>query len=138
MADLQLFKQVIEKVDWTEPWLLALMGFHTAVFVLIILSRRHQFVQATLLALLGILCVAGESVNQWAAINYRKFAAHQYFDAGGFFISLVYSAPMIFNCLAIVVSWLYVTWQLLADLARAKAKQRYKEYRSLTDNKKQK
>lgn len=138
MADLQLFRTVIEEVNWTEPWLLALMGFHTAVFTLILVSRRHQFVQAVLLALLGILCVASERVNQWAAVNYRKFSTQQYFDAGGFFISVIYTAPMIFNCLVIVVSWLYHTWQLLGDLARVKAKQRYREYHSIMNNKKQK
>ena len=34
----------------------------------------------------------------------RFFASEQYFDSPGLFISVVFSTPMLFNCLIIIVS----------------------------------
>ena len=41
------------QVDWTEPWLLGLLGFHTTTTVAIVLLRNHQLAQACILSVLG-------------------------------------------------------------------------------------
>ena len=38
------------------------------------------------------------------AENYKKFLELQYFDSQGMFISLIYSAPVLVNCVVILVS----------------------------------
>jgi len=40
-------------VDWTEPWLLGLLGFHITTAVAVVLLRNHHYAQACILALLG-------------------------------------------------------------------------------------
>ena len=47
-----------------------------------------------------------EKINEYLATNnnYKKFYfTHQYFDSYGMFISLLYSAPALVNCVLILV-----------------------------------
>ena len=41
------------QVDWTEPWLLGLLGFHITTAVAVVLLRKHHYAQACILAVLG-------------------------------------------------------------------------------------
>lgn len=45
-----------------------------------------------------------ESINEYAAVNWRIFSKQQYFDDKGLFISLVFSVPILLNCMLMVVS----------------------------------
>ena len=45
------------QVDWTETWLLCLIGFHALTLVCIVLLRNHIYAQACILSILGMLCV---------------------------------------------------------------------------------
>ncbi len=44
----------LSQVDWTEPWLLCLLGFHLTTFLGIVLLRKHMYGQAAILAVLGV------------------------------------------------------------------------------------
>lgn len=47
-----------------------------------------------------------ESLNRFLAKNIELFSAkHQYFDANGLFISVVYSTPLLLNLLVLLVSF---------------------------------
>ena len=49
-----------------------------------------------------------EKVNEYLATNnnYKKlYFTHQYFDSHGMFISLLYSAPALVNCVLILVKY---------------------------------
>ncbi len=61
---LSLFSQV----DWSEPWLLCLLGFHIGTFVGILLVRKYMYVQAAILGVLGKLCVLTEYFCQLGGI----------------------------------------------------------------------
>ena len=43
------------QVDWTEPWIIALMSFHLLTFFTIILSWKNFNIQAIILVFLGKL-----------------------------------------------------------------------------------
>lgn len=45
-----------------------------------------------------------ESINELAASNWSSFSRQQYFDSQGFFISVVFSVPILLNCMVLVVS----------------------------------
>ncbi|XP_064393388.1 transmembrane protein 18-like [Halichondria panicea] len=127
MSELSFIKELWYGVDWTEPWLLCLLGFHVCTFLAIILLRRHIYGQASILAILGVLCVATESVNEFAAKNHQKFARQQYFDSEGLFIITVYAVPLLFNCSIIIVCWLYNVWDTMIKVGVMKARRKAKQ-----------
>lgn len=45
-----------------------------------------------------------ESINEYAALNWRTFSKQQYFDDNGLFISTVFSIPILLNCMLLIVS----------------------------------
>lgn len=51
---LTIWLTFFSQVDWTEPWLLCLLGFHLSTFVGIVLLREHMYAQAAILAVLGM------------------------------------------------------------------------------------
>ena len=55
------------QVDWTEAWLLGLLGFHITTTVAIVLLRNHQLAQACILSVLGrfapVYLTAGASLT---------------------------------------------------------------------------
>ncbi|RZF39026.1 hypothetical protein LSTR_LSTR008616 [Laodelphax striatellus] len=47
------------------------------------------------------------------------FSKQQYFDSKGLFISIVFSVPILLNCMIMIASWLWQSSQLMAQLKRA-------------------
>lgn len=45
-----------------------------------------------------------ESINEFASKNWALFSRQQYFDSKGLFISIVFSVPILLNCMIMVVS----------------------------------
>lgn len=43
------------------------------------------------------------NINELAARNWQLFSRQQYFDSDGFFISVVFSMPILLNCMLILV-----------------------------------
>lgn len=41
-------------MEWSEPWLISLLAFHVLTAVTILLVRRHTYIQAAILAVLGM------------------------------------------------------------------------------------
>lgn len=44
-----------------------------------------------------------EQLNAYAAHNWKVFSRQQYFDSKGLFISIVFSVPILLNCMLMVV-----------------------------------
>ena len=151
------------QVDWSEPWLVVLIGAHLAVFILILCSRGRVNTLAVLLAVLGrkrvrtpqscanvpssplspsfpflisllsrslppfppdqVRCVFVASISMNGVLRtgseslhqsmhcrsalcfstHRRFSRHQYFDSAGLFTSVVFSLPILLNCILTLV-----------------------------------
>ncbi|XP_013772146.1 transmembrane protein 18-like [Limulus polyphemus] len=111
--------KLLEEVDWTEPWIILLLVFHGFITVLAVVTRNHGNIQAVLFCLLLLMVYFSEVLNEWAARNWRLFARDQYFDSSGVFISIMFAAPSLLNCLFLVCQWLWISGTLLIKAKQA-------------------
>ena len=133
-------------MDWSETWLLWLLGFHASVWLFVILTRRFNEVQMVLLlsiralrrrpvarsghalhaptrarlpvAPVGLVYFA-ETINRLAGENWESFAGQQYFDARGVFVSVVFSVPLLFAAFFILINALRGAVKLLIEVRGA-------------------
>ncbi|XP_013396797.1 transmembrane protein 18 [Lingula anatina] len=103
-------------IDWTETWILCLLGFHLLCYTLIYITRRTGAAQAVLFVFMLMVVYFSENINEKAAEHWRLFSKQQYFDSNGLFISLLLSTPLLLGCMAIVMLWLWEVSQLMVSL----------------------
>ncbi|KAH0946839.1 hypothetical protein HN011_008564 [Eciton burchellii] len=116
----------LQSIDWRDPWLAVLLTFHIAITMTALMTRNHANFQIILFLVLLLLVYFSESINEVAATNWMVFSRQQYFDSKGLFISIVFSVPILMNCMIMVASWLYQSSQLMTSLKRAQLRQRAK------------
>ncbi|KAH0554351.1 transmembrane protein 18 [Cotesia glomerata] len=116
----------LQSIEWKDPWLAILLAFHVAVTMTALMTRNHANFQIILFLILLLLVYFSESINEVAASKWMLFSKQQYFDSKGLFISIVFSVPILMNCMIMVASWLYQSSQLTTNLKRAQLRQRAK------------
>ena len=92
------------QIDWSEGWLLGLIGFHICLTLFTVMTRHHHTLQGLIFFALLLAVRSSEIINEFAATHWKAFSRQQYFDSQGLFISVVFSMPVLFNCLMMVVS----------------------------------
>jgi len=106
------------EIDWTEGWIIGLVIWHVMMFLVSYRARHKINIQCALFLALSTLVYFSEQINELAANNWRLFSKQQYFDKQGMFISVLFSMPILLNCLMIVVNWLMHTNGALSQLIR--------------------
>nr|AAW26862.1 SJCHGC02446 protein [Schistosoma japonicum] len=96
--------RTILSISWrNELWLVSLIGFHILTSVcIIVLRKRTNFLLCILFIFLGTVWCS-QWINELAASYWNMFATEQYFDSYGYFISCIWSIPVILNSLTIIV-----------------------------------
>lgn len=82
------------------------------------MTRNHHTTQAVLFFLLLLTVRSSETINQYAAKNWQSFSRQQYFDSQGLFISVVFSMPVLFNCMMMVINWLWLSSNMMVTYKR--------------------
>uniref|UniRef100_A0A6B2EFV4 Transmembrane protein 18 n=1 Tax=Phlebotomus kandelakii TaxID=1109342 RepID=A0A6B2EFV4_9DIPT len=119
----------LKSIDWYDPLLMALISFHILITLATLFTRNHGNFQVVLFLLLIMLVYFSESINEFAAHNWRTFSRQQYFDSKGLFISMVFSVPILLNLMLMVGSWLYQSTQLMAKLKTAQLREQLRQSR---------
>ncbi|KAL0085839.1 transmembrane protein 18-domain-containing protein [Phycomyces blakesleeanus] len=89
--------QFFQSVDWSQPWLRALIGFHVICMLIpIFLRNRHTLLSVYFFAILGMAALASP-LNSLGAEHWKQFASANYFDPSGMFIVIVYAFPLLIN-----------------------------------------
>lgn len=113
----------LQTIDWSERWLWGLGAFHFLCALLTTVTRSRGTLQSIHFGIMLLLVYSAEIINEWASKNYRLFSKEQYFDSRGLFISIVFSVPILLNCLIIVMLWLWNVGNFISKVKRLKYKQ---------------
>ncbi|XP_017766986.1 PREDICTED: transmembrane protein 18 isoform X1 [Eufriesea mexicana] len=119
----------LQSIEWRDPWLVFLLIFHIAITMTALMTRNHANFQIVLFLALLLLVYFSESINEVAASNWMLFSKQQYFDSNGLFISVVFSVPILMNCMVMIASWLYQSSQLMTSLKRAQLRQQIRNHK---------
>lgn len=111
-------------IDWKEPWLMGLMAFHFVLLVVAISSRKNLNFQMYLflLALAGVYFA--ENLNRVLGSNWKRFATQNYFDPHGIFLSALWSGPLLFIAIIILVNTLVSLCFLIVRWKKAELRHR--------------
>ncbi|XP_037949495.1 transmembrane protein 18-like [Teleopsis dalmanni] len=111
-------------IDWKDPWLIGLILLHILTTTVAIRTRNNVNFQIFLFLVLLSAAYFSETINEYAAQNWRLFSKQQYFDSNGLFISTVFSIPILLNCMLLIGAWLYNSTQMMSNLKTAQLKQK--------------
>ncbi|CAN1195105.1 Transmembrane protein 18 [Linum perenne] len=111
-------------VDWTEHWLMGMIGFHVLLLMVAVISRRNTNFQMGLF----LFTLAGvrfaEILNGMLRRNWRSFATQNYFDPQGLFLSAVWSGPLLVIACLILINTLFNLCYLIVKWKRAELRHR--------------
>ncbi|KAI9289795.1 transmembrane protein 18-domain-containing protein [Umbelopsis sp. AD052] len=118
----------IRAIDWSQPWLIALVAFHVTSFLALILSRNKHDLLSVFLACLS------QPLNAFLSSNWEQFASANYFDDSGLFLATVYSLPLIINSILALVLVLRATCTMLVSVKRKQLERQVKAKKSAKKN----
>eukprot|EP01012_Entosiphon_sulcatum_P039505 TRINITY_DN5212_c0_g1_i1.p1 TRINITY_DN5212_c0_g1~~TRINITY_DN5212_c0_g1_i1.p1 ORF type:complete len:178 (-),score=35.01 TRINITY_DN5212_c0_g1_i1:58-567(-) len=118
------FLSFVKSVEWDEPWLIGLGVFHLvlALVALVVLRRKSDGGFVVLFCLIAAMIGSAKYINQMLAQTWPKFARHPYFDAGGAFISVVWSGPLMIVAFILAGVMMWRSFCLMASLGALRMK----------------
>uniref|UniRef100_A0A7S0QXK4 Transmembrane protein 18 n=1 Tax=Pyramimonas obovata TaxID=1411642 RepID=A0A7S0QXK4_9CHLO len=120
------FLAFVHAVDWKEPWIIGLLGWHLMMFLIIIATRNNSGMHSMLFFLLLGLIYMAEPINDIAGDYWQLFAGQPYFDKHGLFMSSVFSGPIMINVLVVTGFSLYNMTQMMVKVKRAQVQRQQK------------
>lgn len=138
---------MIFQIDWRKDnWLFLVVAFHIFITILSFASRRMVNFQIVLFLVLRefnftsaifhrfnfyvvlvFLVYFSEYLNEIGASHWQKFSQQQYFDSNGLFISVIFSCPILINCIFLLARFLYQSFDLMTKVKTAQLKQQLKK-----------
>jgi transmembrane protein 18 len=76
-----------------------------------------------------LLVYFSEFLNELGARNWQRFSKQQYFDSNGLFISVVFSSPILLNCIFLLARFLHQSFDLMTKVKTAQLRQQLKNRR---------
>lgn len=114
-------------ITWSEPFIMGLVVFHIIIFALCLRVSRPNVGLAPRLSLMvfvAVLVRTAEKLNAVAGQYWQEFATQNYFDRQGVFFAIMVSAPLLFDCLVMLMLFLREASQLLVSVKTNQLKRR--------------
>lgn len=111
-------------IDWKEPWLICVLLLHLSVLLITIISRKNVNFQLCLSMLVFTGVYLAERINSFLGKHWKSFASQNYFDPHGLFISVLWSGPLLFVAIIIVVNTLFTLCHLIIKWKKAELRHR--------------
>jgi hypothetical protein len=111
-------------VDWTEPWLVAVLSLHATLLLVAVATRKSETAQTCVFALCAFLVFIAERLNGLASKHWRAFSTQDYFDKQGVFTTTVFCVPLIAVLVVVLVNFLRLMASMMIQAKRAQLKQR--------------
>ncbi|KDO32538.1 hypothetical protein SPRG_03013 [Saprolegnia parasitica CBS 223.65] len=115
--------QWYEAVDWQEPLVVGLIGFHVLLLIAVLGLRHVYSAQVVLFGTICGLVAVAERLNTWAHSHWRLFATQNYFDKNGVFMAIFVSGPLLAIGFVQLVSNLHAMAHLVVSVKRHEYKQ---------------
>jgi hypothetical protein len=120
----ELYRGFFEAVDWTEPWLVAVLSLHAMLLLVAVATRKSETAQTCVFALCAFLVFIAERLNGLASAHWRAFSTQDYFDKEGVFTTTVFCVPLIAVLVVVLVNFLRLMASMMIQAKRAQLKQR--------------
>lgn len=89
----------------------------------------------TIMAFIGILVRSAEYLNRKGEQHWESFATQDYFDKRGIFIAIMLCAPLLFDCLYMLMMFVREAGQLLIQVKRKELGKKSKQPKSKNESK---
>jgi hypothetical protein len=109
---------IVNKVNWSEPFVQWLVVFHASILILLVLFRNNLVLQNTVFFVSVLVVYHAEWLNSWLSGHWHIFAKEDYFDQGGAFVSLMMSLPLLMYMLVVLVNYSVMFMQTLVVMQR--------------------
>lgn len=118
---LQAFKSAI---TWSEPFIIGLLCFHVMVIILAISLNRSSNYEARMVfsVFIFIIIRSAERLNEYGRNHWEDFATQDYFDKGGFFVTVMFSVPLLMTCFFLMQSYVREACRLMIEVKTLKLK----------------
>ncbi|XP_027923515.1 transmembrane protein 18-like [Vigna unguiculata] len=124
------FMGFFHAIDWKEPWLMGLVGFHVVLLLVVIISRKKTNFQMFLFLLTLVGVYLAERLNRIMGKNWKSFSGQNYFDPSGLFMSVLWSGPLLIISMIILINTLFSLCYLIVRWKRAELRHRARAARN--------
>ena len=134
------FEAFRSAINWTEPFIVAVIGFQFVMFCLCLyVSRKDRGLlpRISILFMIGVLVRSAEWLNTIAADHWESFATQDYFDSRGIFISIFLSGPLLLDSLMMLFMYVAEAGQLLVEVKKRELSDKQKKSKNKNKKKEQ-
>jgi transmembrane protein 18 len=126
-------------ITWSETFILSIICFQILVFGVSCYACRSSTsmgFRITLMSLIAVVVRTTERLNDYGSQHWKSWGISQnYFDQGGIFVCIMISAPLLVDCLIMLLAFLREASQLLVVVKSAQIKRQRMQQQQTTATK---